>query len=203
MRISRPSTAARCLRHTFSRAGTPSPASSIPTPPANAAAHSSVPTPAGLSYTLTKTVIPADSDYSASLWHGAYVRWLEEARILHFSAAGVDYGALVAESRTELVVTYLAIRYITAAKLGDVVALTETIDFAASSAVRVRVKAQFKCGDVLIATAEVQLTPICADSGKVVRKWPAVLKECMRGMFWEVCYGDDEEVPVVPAWLAK
>ena len=32
-------------------------------------------------YTLTKRVLPQHTDYAGVMWHGAYVQWLEEARV--------------------------------------------------------------------------------------------------------------------------
>lgn len=190
----RPRPRLRCCAPTpASRAGITVTAPTAPIPPS----------PAGITFTLKKPVLPADTDYSGSLWHGAYVRWLEEARVLHLAAAGVDYSALVSVGRTELVVTSLSVQYKTAARLGDELAVEQTFDLAASSAVRLRILSEFKRGDELIATAEVQLTPVGIDTGRVVRRWPEGLKEAMRAMFDARCYAAGVDVPEIPAWLNK
>ena len=47
-------------------------------------------------YTLTKRVLPQHTDYAGVMWHGAYVQWLEEARIEALQAAGLGYAAMTA-----------------------------------------------------------------------------------------------------------
>lgn len=40
-------------------------------------------------WTLTMRVLPQHTDYAGVLWHGAYVQWLEEARVEALQAAGL------------------------------------------------------------------------------------------------------------------
>ena len=47
-------------------------------------------------YTLTKRVLPQHTDYAGVMWHGAYVQWLEEARVEALQAAGLGYAAMTA-----------------------------------------------------------------------------------------------------------
>ena len=47
-------------------------------------------------YTLTKRVLPHHTDYAGVMWHGAYVQWLEEARVEALQAAGLGYAAMTA-----------------------------------------------------------------------------------------------------------
>jgi acyl-CoA thioester hydrolase len=155
----------------------------------------------GARYELTKTVLPADSDYSGALWHGAYVRWLEEARVRFFLEVGVDYAALVRDGRMELVVTALDLRYKAAARLGDVVTVRQRLDVGKSSRVRVVTVSEFVReksggGEEVLATAEVAVTPVSVDTGRVVRRWPDGFEGAMRVLF-------ESESGGSPAWLAR
>ena len=47
-------------------------------------------------YTLTKRVLPQHTDYAGVMWHGAYVQWLEEARVEALQAAGLGYAVMTA-----------------------------------------------------------------------------------------------------------
>ena len=47
-------------------------------------------------WTLTKRVLPQHTDYAGVMWHGAYVQWLEEARVEALQAAGLGYAAMTA-----------------------------------------------------------------------------------------------------------
>lgn len=152
---------------------------------------------------LVKTVLPADSDYSGALWHGAYVRWLEEARVRALAAAGLEYGALVAGG-VELVVSRLEVRYRAAARLGDEVAVRGRADAALSTRVRIVTVSEFvrvraDGAEEVLATAEVAVTPVAVESGRAMRKWPPELTEAVRRLF----KGDDGEDGEVPAWLER
>ena len=45
---------------------------------------------------LIKRVLPQHTDHAGVMWHGAYVGWLEEARVEALAAAGLGYAAIVA-----------------------------------------------------------------------------------------------------------
>ena len=47
-------------------------------------------------FTLTKRVLPQHTDYAGVMWHGAYVQWLEEARVEALQAAGLGYAVMTA-----------------------------------------------------------------------------------------------------------
>ena len=47
-------------------------------------------------FTLTKRVLPQHTDYAGVMWHGAYVQWLEEARVEALQASGLGYAAMTA-----------------------------------------------------------------------------------------------------------
>ena len=72
---------------------------------------------------LTKRVLPQHTDHGGVMWHGAYVGWLEEARVQALSATGYPYETMASDG-LEMPVVQLQIRYREALRLGDEVVLT-------------------------------------------------------------------------------
>jgi acyl-CoA thioester hydrolase len=71
---------------------------------------------------LRRRVLPQHTDHAGVMWHGAYLAWLEEARVLALEQAGLAYSALSARG-LELPVVSLAIQYRQALLHGDLVEL--------------------------------------------------------------------------------
>lgn len=69
---------------------------------------------------LERRVLPQHTDHAGVMWHGAYLAWLEEARVEALAAAGLAYSDLSARG-LELPVVHLAIDYKQALLHGDVV----------------------------------------------------------------------------------
>lgn len=74
------------------------------------------------SLTLHRRVLPQHTDHAGVMWHGAYLAWLEEARVEALAAAGLPYSALSARG-LELPVVSLTIQYRQALRHGDLVAI--------------------------------------------------------------------------------
>ena len=72
----------------------------------------------GRAWTLTRRVLPQHTDHAGVVWHGAYVAWLEEARVEALASVGLAYSALSARG-LELPVVSLAIEYRQALLHGD------------------------------------------------------------------------------------
>ncbi len=71
---------------------------------------------------LTKFVLPQNTDHAGVLWHGEYLRWMEEARIQALSEVGVRYADLV-KLGFDLPVISLTINYKKSLKIGEKVLL--------------------------------------------------------------------------------
>lgn len=69
---------------------------------------------------LEKRVLPQHTDHAGVMWHGAYVAWLEEARVEALAAAGLSYGCL-SDQGYEMPVIRLQVHYRQALSHGDVV----------------------------------------------------------------------------------
>jgi acyl-CoA thioester hydrolase len=131
--------------------------------------------------------MPADSDYSGAMWHGAFVRWLEEARVRHLAECAVNYSDLVSTHRMELVVTSLALRYAKPARLGEALELRQHLAVEKCSRVRLVTESEFRRASdgVLLASAEITCTPVNIDTGRVMRKWPDGVENAMLQVFGE------------------
>lgn len=75
---------------------------------------------------LERRVLPQHTDHAGVMWHGAYLAWLEEARVEALSAVGLAYSALSARG-LELPVVSLAIEYRQALLHGDQVCLESEV----------------------------------------------------------------------------
>jgi acyl-CoA thioester hydrolase len=69
---------------------------------------------------LDRRVLPQHTDHAGLMWHGAYLAWLEEARVEALAAVGLAYSELSARG-LELPVVSLAIEYRQALRHGDAV----------------------------------------------------------------------------------
>jgi acyl-CoA thioester hydrolase len=70
--------------------------------------------------TLHRRVLPQHTDHAGVMWHGAYLAWLEEARVEALAAVGLPYSALSSRG-LELPVVSLAIQYRQPLRHGDLV----------------------------------------------------------------------------------
>jgi acyl-CoA thioester hydrolase len=74
------------------------------------------------SWLLERRVLPQHTDHAGVMWHGAYLAWLEEARVEALAAVGLAYSDLSAQG-LELPLVHLAIDYKQALLHGDAVQL--------------------------------------------------------------------------------
>lgn len=77
-------------------------------------------------WSLRRRVLPQHTDHAGVMWHGAYLAWLEEARVEALAAAGLAYSDLSARG-LELPVVSLAIDYRQALLHGDAVELQSEV----------------------------------------------------------------------------
>jgi len=115
------------------------------------------------------------------MWHGAYVSWLEEARVEALSAAGLAYADLSAQG-LELPVVTLSIDYRQALLHGESVALHSWA--LPRSGVKLPWLSQFVKADGSVAaeaTVELVLVDLSAGAGqrKLVRRLPPALSKAI------------------------
>lgn len=121
---------------------------------------------------------PHHTDYGGNVWHGAYIAWLEEARVEYLRSLGVDYNYLVGLGY-ELPVVEMAVRYHLPLKLG-MDAIVKTI-IQNTKGVRIICDYQIQScnGEILYLTAQVTLVAIESSKGKILRQLPPVVKDAL------------------------
>ena len=133
---------------------------------------------------LRKRVLPQHTDHAGVMWHGAYVAWLEEARVEALCAAGLSY-AVMADEGIEMPVVSLRIDYRQALRHGDVVVLESRCE--ARRGVRWPWTTRFLLGETVMAEAIVELVMLRRgeEGGVVLRRVPlevqAVIDRLMGG----------------------
>ena len=133
-----------------------------------------------LPWALEKRVLPQHTDYAGVMWHGAYVNWLEEARVEALDAAGLRYAEMTA-SHIDMPVVSLKIEYRRALRHGDRIRLESV--FGERAGVRWPWHSRFLMGGRLMAEAWIDL--VMLHRGRVLRHPPepmaAALKKLREG----------------------
>lgn len=123
-------------------------------------------------------VYPHHTDYAGVVWHGAYIAWMEEARIECLRSIGVDYGDIVALG-CELPVVELSLRYHQALQLG----MSGVLKTRMSEVTGVRINWEQVITSVdkqeLYFSAKVTLVAVDRDRGKIMRQLPATFKDAL------------------------
>ncbi|GAB4345402.1 MAG: acyl-CoA thioesterase [Cyanophyceae cyanobacterium] len=121
---------------------------------------------------------PQQTDYAGVVWHGAYVGWLEAARLEALEAVGIPYGAIVAAG-CDLPVVTLNLHYHMPLRLGETAVVrsrpTET------RGVRWRWQQRIESRDrqVQYLSAELTLTPVDRATGRVMRRPPTLVQDLL------------------------
>jgi acyl-CoA thioester hydrolase len=122
-------------------------------------------------------VQPHHTDYAGIVWHGTYVTWFEEARVEALRATGLDYATLVAMG-CELPVVNLSIHYRQPLKMGMIGLVKAQMQ--PMQGVRVIWDYEICLPDGQICvTAQVTLVTLDRQTGKVMRRLPAALKQSL------------------------
>ncbi len=76
---------------------------------------------------LERRVLPQHTDHAGVMWHGAYLAWLEEARVEALAAVGLDYATLSSRG-LELPVVMLRLEYRRALLHGEMVQIRSSAE---------------------------------------------------------------------------
>jgi len=130
---------------------------------------------------LRRRVLPQHTDHAGVMWHGAYLAWLEEARVEALDQVGLAYSDLSARG-LELPVVSLAIDYRQALLHGDQVELLSRVERRAG--LRLPWRSQFIAPDGAVAAeARVELVLVALSPGgaqrRLIRQPPADLAAAM------------------------
>ena len=128
-------------------------------------------------------VQPHHTDYAGIVWHGTYVTWLEEARVEALRATGLDYATLVTMG-CELPVVDLAIHYRQPLRMGMVGLVKARMQPMQGVRVIWDYEICLPDGQVCV-TAQVTLVTLDRQTGKVMRRLPAALKQSLAELVTE------------------
>ncbi len=130
---------------------------------------------------LRRRVLPQHTDHAGVMWHGAYLAWLEEARVEALAEAGLAYSTLSARG-LELPVVGLHLDYRQALLHGDRVELRSRV--LPRHGLKLSWCSEFIAPDgALAAEARVDLVLVDLSGGpsrrRLVRRLPAELEQAM------------------------
>jgi acyl-CoA thioester hydrolase len=123
-------------------------------------------------------VYPHHTDYGGVVWHGAYLTWMEEARVACLKSLGIEFADLVAMG-CDLPVVDLSVRYRRALKMGEsAIVKTRTIDI---EGVRIVWEYEIQSIDLAITylTGMVTLVAVDREKGKIMRQLPNTVKDAL------------------------
>lgn len=128
-------------------------------------------------------VQPHHTDYAGVVWHGAYIAWMEEARVEFLRSLNLEYADLVALG-CDLPVVELSIRYHRPLKMG-MTAVVKTY-LAPLQGIRLRwdYKIESLDGLYLYLTSKVTLVPLERSTGKIMRRLPLHLKDALAQLWY-------------------
>jgi acyl-CoA thioester hydrolase len=120
-------------------------------------------------------VQPHHTDYAGVVWHGSYVAWLEEARVMALSEVGIEFADLV-DMGCDLPVIQLSLNYRKPLKLGDRVRVRTRLE----RLEKVRfIWTQDVCAlkmDQCFVSGHVVLVAVDRDNRRILRRFPPLLQ---------------------------
>lgn len=117
------------------------------------------------------TVFPHHTDYGGIVWHGNYIKWLEEARIACLDSIGLNFSELV-NLGCDLPVVEMNSRYHRPLKMG--MQAIVKVRMRQMKGVRMEWDSRIESpdGQELYFTGQVVLVSIDREKGKIMRKLP-------------------------------
>ena len=116
------------------------------------------------------------------MWHGVYVRWMEESRVQFLAERNISFERLVDEIKVDLPVRELNVRYKTPLRMGDEVRIVTRLG-KETNKVRLCVKTDFiRVSDgALCASGQVTNVAVSMETGTLLRRWPPALEKALLG----------------------
>ncbi len=122
-------------------------------------------------YTQEIRILYSDTDSYGVVWHGAYTKWFEAARVGLVEALGVNLEELEA-SGTVFPVVEMNIRYKSSAKMNERIIIKTNITEVKPLSVTFEHKVYEKNTNTLRVIAHTSIVVIDAKTGKMYRRMP-------------------------------
>lgn len=116
-------------------------------------------------------VQPHHTDYAGVVWHGNYLRWLEEARVEYLRSVGVEFSELVALG-CDLPVVELSLRYHRPLRLGEAAIVKARMLEMTGVRLNWDYQIQSLPDKELCLSARVSLVAVDREQGKIMRRLP-------------------------------
>lgn len=144
--------------------------------------QSASPPPPDQAWRLHRRVLPQHTDHAGVMWHGAYMAWLEEARVEALATAGLAYSVL-SRRGLELPVVHLSIAYQAPLLHGDQVEVRSRV--CPRRGVRLPWQSWFINSEGIVAAeAQVELVLVDCSAGaakrRPLRRLPGDLVDALR-----------------------
>ena len=122
-------------------------------------------------------MLPQHTDHAGVMWHGAYVAWLEEARVEALAAAGLSYSAM-AGMGLEMPVVSMTVAYRRSIRHGDQIVLESQCG--SQSGVRWPWRSRFVLDGQVMAEARVEL--VIVGDGRLLRQPPDAIRPALNAL---------------------
>jgi acyl-CoA thioester hydrolase len=124
------------------------------------------------------TVYPHHTDYAGNVWHGAYLTWMEQARVECLKSIGVDFTNLVSMG-CDLPVVEMSLRYHRALPMGSAAVVKCKLQNLHGLRIKMDYEIQSVDQAIIYTTATVTLVAIDIEKGKIMRQLPATVKAAL------------------------
>ena len=134
-----------------------------------------------MKHIFEQTVYYADTDAYGVVWHGTYLRWMEQARVELCRELGIDLVSMK-ENDVVIPVTNINIRYKASAKLDEKILVETIISKVSPITVTFSQIIKNKGTDKVYTIADVEVVAVNGE-GRIYRRMPELLKKlCEQAM---------------------
>ena len=121
---------------------------------------------------------PHHTDYSGVVWHGAYLTWMESARVECLRSLGVSFEHLVALG-CDLPVVELSVRYHRSLLMGREAIVKTRLQRMGGVRVHWDYRIESPDRQELYLTAQVTLVAVDREKGRIMRQLPPTVKDAL------------------------
>jgi acyl-CoA thioester hydrolase len=124
------------------------------------------------------TVYPHHTDYSGVVWHGAYITWMEEARIECLKSIGIDFVDVV-KMGCDLPVVEMSLRYHRSLTMGSEAVVKCKVQNLDGVRIKWDYEIQSTDRETTYLTGTVALVAVDMEKGNIMRQIPPTVKEAL------------------------